>query len=306
MEYDDSKEELENLEKIIDRPIYNSYVWDFYKNDTNTEIVLDSLSSSQEEGALAQHRMEEKWIDPAFSKTKQKIEIDLSKKDIQDYEFDEESQQYREQVAQKFLEHYVNDIMSVLDFGCKTARIPELLSPHVKSIDCIEWGDTAIAHSEGVLGDFENATVYDARVGFHYGSWQSGEGKHAAAVFNPIRLPQLEFINKKYDFIYSYNAFKFFNIYAVYHFLDIFSSFLNPGGKIWINVHFDFEIRQHEKMFRQNCEWYKHDIYSNTGNVIEFVNTKALKAVCEFCGLEVQEINEWGECTFVKVSGTTK
>ena len=287
--YEKSKKYLANL---VDKPIYNSYVWN---NLSGHETKAPSLA---EEADMAQENLEKSWKDPSFSKNTFDISIDLSKRDIQDYELGEDEDGYREQIANKFLEYYVDDSMDVMDFICRNGKISQMLASHVNTIDCIDWGDAAIETSQAALADHSNASVYDARIGYHYGNEETKE--NAAVVFNPIRLPELEFIEKKYDFIYSYNAFKFFNIYSVYHYLGKFSSLLKPGGKIWINAHLDIHIEENSTIFGDNYQYYKNDVYSNNGRIIEFINTKALNVLCSYTGLDVEEINEWGECVFVK------
>ena len=114
--YEKSKKYLANL---VDKPIYNSYVWN---NLSGHETKAPSLA---EEADMAQENLEKSWKDPSFSKNTFDISIDLSKRDIQDYELGEDEDGYREQIANKFLEYYVNDSMDVMDFICRNGKISQ-------------------------------------------------------------------------------------------------------------------------------------------------------------------------------------
>jgi len=284
----------EMLEKVLDSPIFNSAVWGYYKSQKVIEDRKDELEYLAKTNT-PEHTFGSPMLRATFHKSS--FLVTPNNRSVKDWEKSDEQKKHRKHIADKLIEYYLNEDFTVMELISQTGEIATAIAPHVKAVDCYEWSDDAMKGAREESVGVNNVEIYDMRLRqIRLGT----KNPRKAFGFDLKRLPTFGYIEKKYDFIYSHNAFKFFDIYETYHFLNKASNLLRPDGKMWINLHFDNSLEEHRATFLEQYGFYEGDIYDNHGTNIQFINKKAFVWICGLCGLDVEDTSEWGECTLVK------
>ena len=290
------KEEMtkEMLEKVLDSPIFNSAVWEYYKSQKIVEARKDELEYLAKINT-SQDTLGSPMLRATFHKSS--FLVTPNNRSVPDWQKSDEQKKYRKYIADKLIEYYLSEDFTVMELISQTGEIATAIAPHVKAVDCYEWSDDAVKCAREESVGANNVEVYDMRlVLLRLGT----KNPRKAFGFDLKSLPTFDYVEKEYDFIYSNDAFKFFDIYEAYHFLNKTSNLLRPDGKMWINLHFDDSLEEHQAMFLKQYEFYKGNIYDYHGTNIQFINRKTFAWVCDLCGLDIEDANEWGECTLVK------